>query len=266
MICRASVTAFAEIVETPTLPMPAQIRHLVLGKRPDCIDIVRTVFSSRIADPIVRSIPKRQYEFLLGRLAAWILLIENGVPVEDSWIQSSVRKPVWPCGIIGSISHSKDLVAVSLSSKGCGIDSIGIDIESFDQDAEVIMAIAVCFTSNERVILEQIENGLIIGFAVKEALYKCLNPISGIFFDFLDVEIRHVDTNSQHIDLALHCNLGPTLKAGTSFRGTYQRFSNHVWAGVSWRATKDMKINASAFEHAKEVEPIIVEFGSMPIS
>lgn len=266
MICREHLHRFAEIVDTPlqTLSIPAQ--HLVLSKRTDCIDIACSVFSSKMPDVVARSIPKRQYEFLLGRLAAGILLVENGVSPKDSWIPSLERQPLWPSGIIGSISHSRDLVAVSVSRKGCGIDSMGIDIESLDQDVEAIRAIDACFTPEEITLLKRIENGLIIGFSVKEALYKCLNPVCGMFFDFLDVDIWHVDTINQHIYFVLLCNLGVGINAGDRFRGNYQLFNNHVWTSVFWNATERHEAKCgSVFQHVKMQMPLIVGIGSAQI-
>lgn len=238
MICREYLQKYAEIVDTPFLTLSTSIRHIVLGKRTEFMDIACAKFSSRMPAKLARSIPKRQYEFLLGRLAARLLLLENGVPVKDSWVQSLGSQPLWPNGIIGSISHSNDLVAVSICPTGRGIDALGIDIESLAQNVEAIRAIEACFTTEEKILLEQIENGLLIGFSVKEALYKCLNPISGIFFDFLDVEIRNIDPVSQYIDFVLCCNLGEGLNEGACFRGNYQLFNNHVWTGVFWNGAK----------------------------
>jgi enterobactin synthetase component D len=232
MITRADLKVFSDIVDSPSLPCPTQIHHLVLAKRTECIELSRSVFASRIPDTIVRAIPKRQYEFLLGRLAAEVLLVEIGVPCEASWVQTSGRQPVWPSGITGSISHSKDMVAVSICHKKYRVQSIGIDIESLDQHASAIKAITACFTNQERERLDQIENGLIIGFSVKEALYKCLYPISGLFFDFLDAEILYVDTINQHIGCVLHRSLGAGLNSGSCFRGDFREFNNHVWTGV----------------------------------
>lgn len=234
MISRALLQEFAEIIDTPPLPFSMPTQHLVLAKRSECIAITCAAFSQKMPDAIVRSVPKRQYEFILGRLAAGVLLVENGVHAKDSWLESRHRQPLWPNSVIGSISHSSNLVAVSVRPKGCGIESIGIDIECLGQDSEAIKAITACFTNKERALLERFENGLIIGFSIKESLFKCLNPISGKFIDFLDAEIIYIDTIGQSIDIVLRCNLEVGLNNGSYLRGNYRIFRSHVWTGIFW--------------------------------
>lgn len=237
IINRALLQQYAEIIETPSLPRLWLTQHLALAKRPECIDLTCAAFSQKMPNAVVRAVPKRQYEFIIGRLAAGVLLIENGIPAEDSWIASWHRQPVWPKGIIGSISHSSELVSVAVRPKGYGIDSIGIDIEYLDQNSQSMRALTRCFTHKERALLEQIENGLIIGFSIKESLFKCLHPMTGNFFDFLDAQITYADTISQSVDCVLQCNLGEGLNSGTCLQGKYRIFRNHVWTGVFWSDT-----------------------------
>lgn len=234
IISRALLHEYAEIVETPPLPPSFLNQYLVLAKRTECIGLTCAAFFHKMPDAVVRAVPKRQYEFILGRLAAGVLLIENGIPVEVSWIGSWQRQPLWPNGMIGSISHSNQLVFVTIRPKGCGADSMGIDIEYLHQDSKSMMAINACFTHKERALLEQFENGLIIGFSMKESLFKCLNPIVGIFFDFLDAEITYIDVISGNVGLVLLCHLGEGLHCGSRIQGEYRIFSNHVWTGIFW--------------------------------
>lgn len=232
------LTQLARIVDMTSLPWPLSIRQFILEKRTECIEIACRSFSDQIPETIARSVSKRQYEFIIGRLATEVLLIENGISLENNQFQLWQDRPLWKSGVVGSISHSHQLVAVSIALPQYSIGSMGIDIEFLDQEEEITVAIRSCFTPEERVALEQIENGLLVGFSMKEALFKCLHPLVGTFIDFLDAEITHIDTIAQSMNGMLCQSLGGNLNAGTQFQGHYRKFRNHVWTGVFWSSAE----------------------------
>ncbi|MFP1130226.1 hypothetical protein [Asticcacaulis sp. W401b] len=68
---------------------------------------------------------RRQREFNAGRNIARDLLGDGDVV----GINPQTGAPVWPLGVVGSISHSRELVAVALAPSSA-IAGIGIDIEA----------------------------------------------------------------------------------------------------------------------------------------
>jgi enterobactin synthetase component D len=214
-----------------------KVKHLIIEKRfAENQEIILNYLFKCIPPSIARSVPKRQYEYILGRWGSAILLFDSGCTESESWIDSVDKRPKWPPGYLGSISHSTDAVAISL----CKIYStsllkgIGIDIENIDNSDDYKDALIMCFHVNEIKLLNESEFGLILGFSVKESLFKCLNPIVKIFFDFLDAEITSISKSSQSVELILKKSLS-NVPQGSKFTAYYKiiPFTNQqVWTAI----------------------------------
>jgi 4'-phosphopantetheinyl transferase EntD len=98
--------------------------------------------------------------------------------------------PVWPSGFVGSISHSREHIAVALA-RSDGWASIGIDVDdarSLDEAVDVV-AIPGEIESLEAVIDPGITT-VRLAFCAKEALFKCQFLLTGNGeLDFLDVQL-----------------------------------------------------------------------------
>ncbi|MFD9485042.1 4'-phosphopantetheinyl transferase [Streptomyces sp. NPDC059991] len=70
--------------------------------------------------------PPRRRDFLAGRCAARRALAEAGGPAGE--IPRAGRRPLFPCGFAGSISHSGGL-AVALAAPGARVHALGCDLE-----------------------------------------------------------------------------------------------------------------------------------------
>ena len=94
--------------------------------------------------------------------------------------------PVWPRGVIGSLAHDEE-VAVAAITSSSQFSALGIDVEpAAPLPPELVMLVATpaerrCYTS------AVIESRIL--FAIKEAIYKALNPLDGVFLDFQDIEV-----------------------------------------------------------------------------
>jgi 4'-phosphopantetheinyl transferase EntD len=137
---------------------------------------------------VSRAVPKRIREFAAGRALARVALRDLGVDAGP--IQSSPeRYPLWPEGVVGSISHSDRLVAVALSRSSV-YRSIGIDVER--EAAVPASIIRMIITPAERAAItsdDPVEAATVL-FSCKESLYKAIYPCTHEFLDFHDVEIR----------------------------------------------------------------------------
>jgi enterobactin synthetase component D / holo-[acyl-carrier protein] synthase len=139
---------------------------------------------------VSHSVGKRQREFATGRILARRLLGEIGLKV-DAIGQRQDRTPIWPTGIIGSVSHCDDLCVVAVARDNVGIQSVGIDVEPAEPlPAEIWEEIA---RDEEHARLAVGEIDLAIGmrrlFSAKEAIYKCLYPLCQMMFEFQELEI-----------------------------------------------------------------------------
>ena len=101
------------------------------------------------------------------------------------------RAPVWPAGIIGSISHTDD-IAIAAVARQSELRSLGIDLESADPLEPGLLEL-VC-REDERAALAvsglEPELGAKLIFSAKESVYKCLWPLTGIFLEFHAIGIR----------------------------------------------------------------------------
>lgn len=99
--------------------------------------------------------------------------------------------PLWPEGVVGSLAHD-DRVAVAAIAWARDFAGLGIDIEP-DEDlpAEMIDLVA---TPAERSRYERAFQRSRVLFVAKEAVFKAVHPLDGVFLDFQDIE---VDIESQ---------------------------------------------------------------------
>ncbi|MFG6459721.1 4'-phosphopantetheinyl transferase superfamily protein [Pelomonas nitida] len=108
--------------------------------------------------------------------------------------------------------------------------SLGIDVEAVVQTAESHSALAYCFTPDELEILAATADGPILGFAAKEALFKAINPLTHVFFDFLDAKIVGIDNSSMHLELLV--DVGPGHLRGSNYKACWRHFEGHVLVAV----------------------------------
>ncbi len=94
--------------------------------------------------------PKRQREFATGRTLARRALAAMGQP-EVAIPIGPDRAPVWPEGVVGSISHTSTLCAVVLASR-LDLRGLGVDLEHEDAaDEETWSGI---LTASELILVE----------------------------------------------------------------------------------------------------------------
>jgi 4'-phosphopantetheinyl transferase EntD len=178
--------------------------------------------SYQIACPpaITRSVMKRQAEFFFGRLAARYALDPFGLGQLEV-PSGKFREPLWPPGIIGSISHNQRFaVAVVVDqSKNAGL-GVGIDIESIvtPEMEEVLLDTVV--SSGELDYLRSLTALLPLNvllslvFSAKESFFKASFNTVGRYFDFDAIELSHIDTKRQSIWFFIRKPLSCQLTVG----------------------------------------------------
>jgi enterobactin synthetase component D len=99
-------------------------------------DIDQNIFEAHQIDKpsrFERMVPKRKCEFLSGRICARLAQIELGSNEIFQIGQNSGRSPIWPPGMVGSISHTGQLATACISSQ-VDYQNVGIDIEEIMSD------------------------------------------------------------------------------------------------------------------------------------
>ncbi len=140
---------------------------------------------------VARAVAKRRHEFATGRVLARELLAELGVR-DFALLADADRVPLWPEGLIGSISHARGLCVAAVTRRGA-LAGVGIDVE----DATAVrpeLWRRVLRPDEERWLRAQpgaSQIGLAaVFFSAKEAAYKAQFPLTRTRLGFQDVALE----------------------------------------------------------------------------
>lgn len=163
-----------------------------------------------LPDRFEKSVPKRQAEFLAGRMLAQRAV--NVLGAAGPVIRGSLGEPLWPKGVRGSISHSGGRVGVWATSANW---HPGLDIEHLvtPREADAIRA-GVLTEAERQFALSRAE--LTAVFSAKEALFKGLFPHVGRRFGFSSAELVALP-KANGLTLKLTCALAERLPSGQKF-------------------------------------------------
>lgn len=141
---------------------------------------------------------KRNREFAVGRHCAHEALKQLGITAEVP--VAADRKPIWPTGIVGSISHSHHYAWAAVAKQDA-VKSIGIDTEIIVDDRTIRQVAKEITVEAEQKLLSKlhadVKTAFTIVFSAKESIYKCLYPLNEQFFGFHDVLL--VDVTDQTV-------------------------------------------------------------------
>ena len=138
---------------------------------------------------------KRREQFALGRKAAREAMGNLGIAKPGPVLRDSSRQPIWPGGLIGSISHT-DQVAVAAVTYPSRFESVGIDLHSLGdprliEHSENLLA-RICHESETSWINSQPQlrtQRTALVFSAKESIFKALYPLYQASIAFKDVEL-----------------------------------------------------------------------------
>jgi len=182
---------------------------------------------------VQRAVPKRQAEFIAGRVCARRLLSTLGYP-DFMLLSNQDRSPRWPQSVVGSISHTISYCAVAAVHIG-DIVSIGLDVEQ-DPPLKPELIPRIC-TPREMLrlksqpIQEQGKLAKLI-FSAKESAYKCQYMISKAFIGFQEAEIE-LDLNASTFEVSILKDLKPILPDRLFIRGRFVWRRSHVMCGTT---------------------------------
>lgn len=133
--------------------------------------------------------PLRRREFAAGRNLARAALTRIGLA--PCAIPRADRAPVWPRGAVGSITHTRELVAACVA-RASDLRGVGIDLERAGRVAgRVRRRILTPTELTDHSVLDADT----LRFACKEAIYKAVHPMVGEYFGFQAVKVEFVPEN-----------------------------------------------------------------------
>lgn len=206
---------------------PAAIAAEILG---EATDVALLPEEAAILSPA--AVEKRRREFATGRTLARRALQRLGVAPVAIRVGAK-RQPLWPEGVIGSITHCRGYCAAAVAF-AADLCSIGIDAEVHDRlPGDVISHVT---RPEERAWIESRAGDSIfwdrLFFSAKESVFKAWFPLMGRWLAFDDASLE-IDVEAGTFRASLvteRVPLGGCVLTG--FEGRYLLYGNHVFTSV----------------------------------
>jgi len=122
-------------------------------------------------------------------------------------LQGEHQEPLWPGGVVGSITHCRNYAAAAVARKWAGIVALGIDAEPHTAlGAHVVSAVV---RPDERAGLVEARAARPdihwehVIFSAKEALFKAWWPMTGRRLDFSDAGVT-IDPATRNFTAEVH--------------------------------------------------------------
>ena len=178
---------------------------------------------------------KRVAEFAAGRLCARCSIEALGVPAQPV-LRATDRRPLWPEGILGSITHADGFCAAAVCFS-MGRRSIGLDVEVVGRVTPDMWRLTCTpeeIARLENSPLDERDRLASLIFSAKEAFYKCQYVISQQWIGFQDVSVAPAGELAQAGRLILNTSDEKPLPLGLaqSARVRYRFVGPWVLVGV----------------------------------
>jgi enterobactin synthetase component D len=137
-----------------------------------------------------KAVTKRRADFVAGRAAANRAMRQLGINEPTPVPQGKMREPLWPEGIVGSITHSHPWT-IAVAARRSTASAIGIDLESSARMKEEDISGHIC-TDSELAWMRgfgEPMRALTMIFSSKEAIFKAFSPHCHRYFNFKDAQL-----------------------------------------------------------------------------
>lgn len=184
---------------------------------------------------IAQAHPKRQHEYLYGRILAQAVLSHH-FGLDQPLTSMHEHLPVWPTHVLGSISHSQNKLIVALSDKA---SYLGIDIEhwvssEFAQESAHLILTPSEFELWKVKVFECIDFAQFVSliFSVKESLYKAVYPLAKQYIDFLEASVVDIDFENQTLTLAFTSEIRNRYQLLEHYQGGWKVEQDYIMTWV----------------------------------
>lgn len=169
----------------------------------------------------------RKIEFRLGRIAARVALEGLGVTWPSPILRGKNREPLWPSGVVGSITHARlsdqdigqaETIAIAICAWKREVRGLGIDLQQIHHTPALDISRKIAVGNELNWIGSGLESGkkMLILFSAKESVYKTLYPLTKQWLGFHDVELEWSDREHRFRGKLLK-DLGNGFTLGYSF-------------------------------------------------
>lgn len=181
---------------------------------------------------LANAVTKRRLEFSAGRTLARGALAQLGLRPR-AIPKGADRAPVWPPGIVGSITHTDTYCAAAVARAMDGIQGIGIDLEPLEPIEEELWTELAANELGWVGDYDASERGVIVRaiFCAKECAFKAQFPLSGALLEFGDFSVS-IDRAGETFAARFMRDAGP-FKTRDTLVGRLRFGSGHIAAGLA---------------------------------
>jgi 4'-phosphopantetheinyl transferase EntD len=174
---------------------------------------------------VVRAVAKRRREFAVVRACARRAMEKLGVPPQPI-LPGERGAPQWPAGLTGSMTHCDGYCAAALV-RATDLASLGIDAEPHGPLPEGVLE-SVSLPAERDRLRELAETQPAVHwdrllFSAKESVYKAWFPLTGMWLEFTEADIRILVEPGKRLSGTLRAELlvpGPLV--GGERRGVFE--------------------------------------------
>lgn len=147
------------------------------------------LFTSELASLGPNVVGARRKEFAAGRTCARNALAQMGI-LSTPILRGQQREPLWPEGVVGSITHCRDYCAAAVSSSE---DQASIGIDAEPNEVLPIGVLDLVASPRERSFLSSTGTSEVcwdrLLFSIKESIYKIWYPLEQTWLSFNEVQV-----------------------------------------------------------------------------
>lgn len=186
---------------------------------------------------ISSAVDKRRREYVAGRTLARGLFCSLGCP-EAPLVNDKDRAPIWPQGVVASISHTGGYCGV-VAARASEYDALGLDVEQASPLEERLLRAII--RDDERAWLDTLDVSKRLHvakwiFSAKEAAYKAQYTLSREFLGFSAMSVR-IDERSGTFTATFMRDAGVVFREGHELTGRIIVANGFVACGVSIRGS-----------------------------
>ena len=181
---------------------------------------------------VEKAVDKRKKEFVAGRNCARRALRELSM-ADVAILTGDGREPIWPDGIVGSISHTQGYCGAAVA-RAEQVRGLGLDVEHIRDTHEKLWPEIVSETelaSLERDMPGDRARVVALAFSCKEAFYKCQYPLTRQWVGLLDADVC-LDAGAGTFRIMPRIDVAGMCRQGTSINGRYVFQGDYVMTGI----------------------------------
>ena len=185
---------------------------------------------------VAGAIQKRRREYIAGRVCArraMVALGERPAPV----FQCADRAPIWPEGLVGSITHTDTWCAAAVARTADGVRALGLDIEPAEPIEPDLLRVICLPEERDYLAGRPAEQRGLLGraiFSAKECAYKCQYAVSRTPLDFHAIRI-YLDPPRGDFLAVFQRDAGP-FSSGHGLRGHLLMENGYVMTAMALTA------------------------------